>query len=205
MRARMLVALATLPLLLAALPAGAQIVPVNFHWSPPTGGARVDHYEVYYTRDGGPPVFAGTRPDTVYVLEADYGVRYRVSVCGVSATGLRGEMSDYSEQVYFALPIESESVPNAPALRPNFPNPFNPETTIRYGVSESAAGSPGMLEIYNIRGRRVRIFTAETSPGWHSVVWNGQDESGAIQPSGTYFLRYSCQGHSTTWKMSMVK
>ena len=188
-----------------ALPAVAQAVPVTFHWSPPVDGAPVDQYEVFVSRDGGALTFVGAESDTTYELEVEYGVGYFVCVRGVSEDGRHGVMSEPSEEFYLERPYSGNAVPDIPLLRPNFPNPFNPETTIRYGVSVEADGAPAALEIYNVRGVRVRSFAPETSPGWHSVVWDGRDESGVVLPSGGYIVRYATVGQVRTWKMSMVK
>ncbi|MDX9869457.1 MAG: choice-of-anchor J domain-containing protein, partial [Candidatus Cloacimonadales bacterium] len=61
-------------------------------------------------------------------------------------------------------------------LSKNYPNPFNPTTTIAYSVKEAA---PVKLEIYNIKGQKVRTLVNDVmAAGNHTVVWNGHDDSG---------------------------
>ncbi len=200
--------IAALALVLAAAAAGAaQTVPVTFHWSPPTDGAPVDHYRVYRSLDDGPFYLMGTVTDTTFVLQAQPGHAYRLRVSGVSAGGVEGEMSLPSDTVL--LGDQSQQLagpPPAPALKPNYPNPFNPQTTIRYGIPETDGGvSLARLEIYDVKGQRIRSLPAETSPGWHTALWDGTADDGTPLPSGRYIARIWCDGASDAWTMTMVK
>ncbi|MGC9362207.1 MAG: choice-of-anchor J domain-containing protein, partial [Candidatus Syntrophosphaera sp.] len=72
-------------------------------------------------------------------------------------------------------------------LKGNYPNPFNPETTIRYSLAEPG---PVKIEIYNIRGQHVKSLVNESkAAGNHSVVFDGTDDSGRRISSGVYFYR----------------
>ena len=188
-------------------PAAAQAVAVTFHWSPPADGAPVDHYRVYRSLDGGPFYFMDVVTDTVYVLQAQPGHAYRLRVSGVSATGIEGEMSLPSDTVE---PGESSqqlvAPPPVPQLRPNYPNPFNPQTTISYGIPDRDGGARlARLEIYDVRGQRVRSLPAATDPGWHTVIWDGTADDGTVMPSGRYIVRLWSDGGSDSWTMTMVK
>ncbi len=89
------------------------------------------------------------------------------------------------------------------ALLGNFPNPFNPETAIRFSLAGSA---PVSLEVYNLRGQLVRQLLRETRPaGNHSVVFNGRDDRGNAISSGVYFYRLRAGSYSATRKMIMIK
>ena len=85
--------------------------------------------------------------------------------------------------MYFEGEVRTgDGVPPAGALDGNYPNPFNPETRIRYGIpADIATGTPVRLEIYGIDGRRVRSFTVDRTPGWHEVTWDGTDDRGVVQ------------------------
>ncbi|MBN2417315.1 Ig-like domain-containing protein [bacterium] len=82
--------------------------------------------------------------------------------------------------------LYNESVRGLSAiLYDNYPNPFNPETTIRYFLAEPAASVH--LEIYNILGERIRAWTSgHSDAGTYSVLWDGRDASGNQVASGTY-------------------
>ncbi len=73
-------------------------------------------------------------------------------------------------------------------LEQNFPNPFNPETTIRFTVPPP--GRIASLEIYDVAGRRVAtLISGEKTIGARAVRWNGRDNDGREVPSGVYFCR----------------
>lgn len=78
----------------------------------------------------------------------------------------------------------------------NFPNPFNPSTTIRYSLD-----SPQLvvLVVYNQLGQIVRTLVKEiVQPGVHSAVWDGKDFRGARVSSGIYFYRLTMTSSRTT-------
>ena len=98
---------------------------------------------------------------------------------------------------------DMDSIPLVTALNANFPNPFNPETTIRFSV---ATDSPVTIEIYNIRGQRVitlvdDVFTA----GRYQAVWRGIDGNGRTVGSGIYFYRMRAGEFVETRRMILLK
>ena len=88
--------------------------------------------------------------------------------------------------------VTARLAPEAFVLQANYPNPFNPATTIRYQV---AAAAPVRLEIFDVLGQRVRTLVAETqSAGFHRVVWDSRDDSGRAVAAGIYLYRLQA-GH----------
>lgn len=80
-----------------------------------------------------------------------------------------------------------ESSRSATRLFGNFPNPFNPVTTIRFTLANAA---DVRLDIVSVRGEHVRRFAmARTPAGSHDVVWRGDTDRGARVASGVYFCR----------------
>ncbi len=184
----------------------AQTVDVHYKWAAPHNGAPVDHYNVYHIVNGGSPTLLATSSDTTYTLEASYGVDHQIQVSGVSATGREGPLSVASDPVNFEIRQTSGDAPSTPSFRPNFPNPFNPQTTIVYGVPQGTpAGASISLEIYDLAGHRVRRLEAVASPGWHTAIWDGTSDAGDVRPSGQYVVRLVCDGAAKTWKMTMLK
>ncbi len=185
----------------------ASTFPVSLSWSAPQDGAPVDFYKVYWTVDGAAPRVIETVDDPSAVIQCETGVEYIFTVKAVSPYGLESVMSEASDLVF--LPeqqSEGNAPPASPGFRPNYPNPFNPETQIRYGIPrDHEVGSPVVLELYDVRGQRVRTFSVDDTPGWHEVTWNGKGDDGAERPSGHYVLRLVCDAGSSTWKMTMVK
>ena len=89
-------------------------------------------------------------------------------------------------------------------LEQNFPNPFNPETTIKYSVSRK---SFVQIKVYDISGRLINSLVAkELSAGSYSAVWNGKDITGNNVSSGIYFYNMTINGgKSVSRKMLLIK
>ena len=89
-------------------------------------------------------------------------------------------------------------VPSEYVLEPNYPNPFNPETTIRFGVPEAAYVR---LVVYDVLGRQVRVLVEGTrASGRHEVVFEASN-----LPSGTYLVRLETPQGSFVQTMQLVK
>lgn len=77
------------------------------------------------------------------------------------------------------------------ALKSNYPNPFNPTTTIHYQVARE---SKVTLTIYNLLGQKVKTLVSEKiAAGDHYVAWDGRNDHGEIAGSGIYFLKMVAQ------------
>ena len=92
----------------------------------------------------------------------------------------------------------------------NYPNPFNPSTTIPFKVGslKSGVGSPLLtsLKIYNILGQLVRtLVNDEKLPGNYQVAWDGKDQRGNLVSSGIYFYQLRAGDYQETKKMSLVR
>ncbi len=100
--------------------------------------------------------------------------------------------------------VESENgLPSHFAILGNFPNPFNPSTTIEYTLPATGTGS---LAIYNVTGQKVReLVTGIIPAGKHSVLWDGRDQSGKAVSGGIYFCRMKCGAEIASGKMLLIK
>jgi len=192
----------------------AQNEEYHFHWAPsPVYGenegalAIAVEYEVWLKKGSAPEELMITQnSDTTYVLSAEPGVVQRLRVRGIDASGRFSEMSDWSNPIYFEATRSGETPPVAAKLRSNYPNPFNPETSIVYGVPESIEdGETARLDIYNIAGLRVRTLEVDRTPGWHELTWDGANDNGQTQPTGMYVTRFTVGAMVSTQKMTMVK
>ena len=98
---------------------------------------------------------------------------------------------------------ESSDAPNRTALLGNVPNPFNPQTTVRFTTARSG---PAHLAVYDLSGRLVRTLTHGTlDAGLHEVVWDGRNDSGFGVSSGIYFSRLSADGKTFSSKLVLLK
>jgi hypothetical protein len=95
--------------------------------------------------------------------------------------------------------------PKSHELLMNYPNPFNSITTISFQLAHQETKID--LEIFNLRGERVRTFNLNSlSPGAHQVQWDGSDDNGRPVESGIYFARlHSDQFWSSVLKLSLIK
>jgi hypothetical protein len=88
-------------------------------------------------------------------------------------------------------------------VKGQYPNPFNPRTTILF---ELARATPVRLDIYSVDGRLVRrLVDGISEPGEHAAVWDGQDASGRAVPSGTYLFRLQAGRASETRRMTLLR
>lgn len=115
-------------------------------------------------------------------------------VFGVDST-LGGLFPDrYSVDVEDELP----TLPREFTVYPAYPNPFNPETSIRFDLPKSEHVN---VTIYNIRGERIATLVDEVLPAGQKLLqWNGQGIS-----SGIYYVRISYRGQSATQKLVLLK
>ena len=90
-------------------------------------------------------------------------------------------------------------------LLPNFPNPFNPETTIVYRLAGNTAQETELV-IYNTIGQEIRTLVHEyQSPGEYVVRWDGMDDLGQKVSSGIYIYHLTSGNFSQTRRMMLLK
>ena len=109
-------------------------------------------------------------------------------------------IADIGAFYYHQVATETPNVylPNAYALHPNFPNPFNPTTTIRYDVKQAGQVQ---LTIFNLLGQKVAsVMDRQHLPGSYTVLWNAAGLS-----SGVYLCRMEAGGFTQTRKLVLLK
>jgi hypothetical protein len=129
----------------------------------------------------------------------------------------RGFFPTYPENVVFAYttlgtPLakasgstltEDVAIPEGFILSQNFPNPFNPETTIRFGLPQD---EHVQLQIIDLLGREVRkLANGDFSAGYHSLVWDGKDNTGNVVPSGVYIYQIVAGAFQDRKKLLLVR
>jgi hypothetical protein len=116
----------------------------------------------------------------------------------VPETGPRAELRLDELLLGAAVPDRSPTLPlPVTSLHGVAPNPFNPQTEIRFAVRE---GETARLDIYNSRGQRVRQL-GSFGAGHHRQVWDGTDQHGQRLASGVYFVRLQAPSQSQTRKI----
>ena len=158
--------------------------------------------------------------DPLYIMPVDFRISYGAVVIDTVlwiddteesflfettelATSVQFDPDDWILCDVTDVPSDSEAIPAIPFLSQNWPNPFNPSTTVRFGLE-----SPGFvqLRIYDTRGALVRTLVDERlGEGAHEAVWNGNDSAGRPVSSGVYFCRMTAGEQALTRKMILLR
>jgi len=116
---------------------------------------------------------------------------------------------DMGAYEYGAAPYvnaDEPTIPNSSSLithLSNYPNPFNPETTIKFTIGNTEYTE---IIIYNIKGQKVKTLVNEVLPsGKHSIIWNGTDKNNKPVSSGIYFLCLKTASDVQMKKMLLLK
>ena len=129
---------------------------------------------------------------------------YQFSITSVHTNGIES-------LPVFSQSIEKTSAGTQPEICPvnitglgsNYPNPFNPETTISYSLKEN---TDVIIEVFNLKGQKVRTLVNENKNlGKHTVLWNGTDNNGESVSSGIYYYRMKTINLEETRKMILMK
>ena len=97
----------------------------------------------------------------------------------------------------------TDPLPHTFALEQNFPNPFNPVTTIQYRLPKRTQVE---LAVYDIAGKKLRtLINATQRGGLQTVTWDGKDEHGRMVAAGVYFYHLKAGGYTESRKMVLLK
>lgn len=90
-----------------------------------------------------------------------------------------------------------------PQIQSNYPNPFNPSTTIAFSIPETGRVR---VSVYNIKGQKVKdLLNTEMTRGTHSLVWDGKDANSRNVASGIYFIKLESGGKTSIRKAMLMK
>ena len=114
---------------------------------------------------------------------------------------------DYSGNTELHGPVSAtpmkKAAPSEFCLYPNYPNPFNPITTISYDLPDDGLVE---LSVYNMRGEKVTtLMQGDQEAGSYRLNWDGTSQSGEMVSSGIYFLRIASGSYSRTSKMVFIR
>ena len=100
--------------------------------------------------------------------------------------------------------VAAQEIPTDFQLSQNFPNPFNPVTSIRYGLPRDENVT---LRVFNILGEEVATLLNDEprSAGFHVAIWDGRDQQGRQVASGVYVYRLQTEAVSQTKKLLLLK
>jgi hypothetical protein len=101
--------------------------------------------------------------------------------------------------------VLNPTLPGELRLLPNFPNPFNPTTTIKYEIP-SNMNLPIQLSIYNVAGQLMRTLVNEIQQaGTYTVNWDGSDDRGMPVSSGMYFCILQAGDSRAARKITLIR
>ena len=136
---------------------------------------------------------------------AETGEWLRLRVNG-QPTGALVQWTEFGDEVQLDVEVVtagSSPLPTESALGPNYPNPFNPSTTISY---ELGSEREIVLSIWNLAGQRIReLVRATQAAGPHFVVWDGHSDSGMPVGNGVYLYELRSGDFRSVRKMVLVK
>ncbi|MHB8077639.1 MAG: FlgD immunoglobulin-like domain containing protein [Candidatus Krumholzibacteriia bacterium] len=193
--------LAAAVILLASAASLAQ-TPVAYRCRKPRTGSPVVQYRWYICRpDSNTLIFATATTETFATLLHQYEGE-RVRVLGVDARNRVGRISvasaDWSPEVPTGVPPATTA-----RLWSNYPNPFNPETSIPFTLPQPARTR---MTIYDLAGRTVRVLVNAVEPaGNYEIRWDGTSDSGQQMPSGVYLCRLEAGSYHATRQMTLVR
>ena len=176
---------------------------------------------VYLLNGAGQPMIStNTNPDGSYAINGvapgSYFVQASKLGFATSFNGNAGSLGDTQPlvvgsgltEVNIALPTgvappKPDALPKSLSLYPNYPNPFNPATVIRFGLPESGRVR---VAVYDLTGRGTRVlWDGPATAGLHSVAWNAKNASGLTVASGVYFYRIESAKEVRTGKMVYLR
>jgi len=132
--------------------------------------------------------------------------RYRVR--GIDGEGDMSRWSNTEDYVATTVTRADNPVAYETSLGRNYPNPFNPTTTIPFIVGGAGVATRGVtVAIYDARGAQIAtLVEGRRPPGAHEAVWDGRSDRGRPVPSGIYFVRLVVEGSSAaTRKLVLLK
>ncbi|MBD3220723.1 S8 family serine peptidase [bacterium] len=136
------------------------------------------------------------------VAEGDYRVA-EDGPCAPDQSGGCGLIGALEAACGTSTPVEDPQVPAAFAVEPNFPNPFNPVTTIRFAIPTAARTT---VTVFDVRGRVVKtLVDAELPAATHAIQWRGQDDRGRAASAGIYFYKVTSGEHTAVGRMALIK
>jgi FlgD Ig-like domain len=161
-----------------------------------------DHFNIYSSIDGSAFELLDSPIGVQYFYEEDLiGSSYQFYLTTVNQMGLESEASETAE--YLTVGTNGEIIPLETKLGSNYPNPFNPTTTIDFSIDKNERVE---LAIYNLKGQKVKqLVNDQLTAGLHSIVWNGKDDNEKQAASGIYFYKMKSGSYTKTNKMLLLK
>ena len=162
----------------------------------------LQYYKIYRNLNDGDFSMIYATTQTQYSDELTLGGNYGYYVTGVYTFNSESEPSD-TVYVEYATEVHGNDLPVVTKLIGNYPNPFNPTTTISFSLKES---DNIRIDIYNLKGQRIiTLLDDMLETGYHSVEWTGKDNTGNEVDSGIFFYKMKSSRYTSIKKMILLK
>ena len=126
-----------------------------------------------------------------------------IATDGIDTVKVTGDDRVVFVNRYDYLSTEGEGIPTKFALHENYPNPFNPTTTLRFDLPEL---SNIKLTIFNMLGHKIRTYDMQNTPaGHHALKWNATNDYGDPVGAGVYLYQLQAKDFVETRKMVLLK
>ena len=194
------------PVMVIAEPLRAELAPAGVHLSWRYQEGVCEGFHVYRRQQGRAwaerltaqpiPGFSGEAEYTDEVPDVLRGAELRYAY-GMIRDGI--EITRSSE-----VPVTfGSATPGAFVLHPNCPNPFNPDTQIRFELPR--AGHVRLL-VFDLAGRKIRtLVDGHLAAAVHTQRWDGRDDRGLPAASGVYFVKLEVNGEVATEKLALLR
>ncbi len=144
-----------------------------------------------------------TSPQSGEIFAGAFGVYPFLPSGTILVSDWQGGLFTFSFSELKPTGLSGNHPPEAFVLAQNFPNPFNPSTTIRFEIPQK---SDVKLQIYNSLGEKIRtLINGSVIAGSRSVTWNGTDEQGRPVSSGMYFYQLITDNFSQAKRMILLQ
>ena len=181
-----------------AAPINLEVADATLSWQIPSG-YFTSGFNIYFEGE-----FLITLSGTITEYTFTNLIEEETYIAGVSALYGTEETAIINlEFIYDPVGIHDDPIPITGYQLYNYPNPFNPETTIVYNLPESGKVK---LEVFNIKGQLVKtLLNEEMQKGEHSIVWSGFDSNNKPVSSGIYLYKIKVGNQESVNRMLLLK
>ena len=168
-------------------------------WDTPgsLSGRDLDFYNIYLNGE-----FLGSTTSPFYLIISPPPSTFGFGVTAVYDGGWESTIAS----ITIVVDVDELPVPLVTELIGNYPNPFNPSTTIHFSIEQNQQNEQIELEIYNLKGQKVRELKIENLKlKINEIVWNGKDDNNQPVSSGIYFYKLEAAKYTSTKKMILMK
>ncbi len=162
------------------------------------------HFKVYRQIDTSNFMEIATTEDMTFSEVIDTTLYHEYYVTAIYTSGESDSTNHVTSADWYPHDANPDGVPAfVNHLGKNYPNPFNPETTIQFSIANKEETE---LIVYNVKGQRVRtLIKDKLEAGKYTIRWQGENDTGKQVSSGVYFYKLKAGDFSSVQKMLLLK